>query len=72
MDQELSKMTYYQRTISEATGVTDMDDLREIEDYMRHVIYHSTLDWQTKVQLSSAARKAWKQIQLLRSRMGTA
>ncbi|SKB62909.1 hypothetical protein [Sphingopyxis flava] len=48
----------YTQTISEATGVADPELLAEIEDVMRHVIFHSTLDWQTREQLSQAAREA--------------
>ena len=48
----------YHRTIWEATGRTDPRDLDEIEDVMRHAIFHSTLDWQTKRQLCDGAREA--------------
>lgn len=56
----------YEKIISEATGVTNPADLAEIEDTMRHVIFHSTLDWQTRAQLQRAAREAWEIVQLLR------
>ena len=59
-------MSIYHRTISEATGVTDSNDLEEIEDVMRHSIFHSTLDWQTKVQLQKAAREGWEIVQIMR------
>ena len=42
-------------------------DAPEIEDYMRHDIFHSTLDWQTLAQLKKAAKEAWKDIQFMRS-----
>jgi hypothetical protein len=32
----------------------------EIEDVMRHTIFHSTLDWQTREELHEAAREAAK------------
>ena len=48
----------YASTISAATGVTDPARLDHIEDIMRHTIFHSTLDWQTREQLSAAAREA--------------
>ena len=48
----------YTDIISQATGVTDSDDLAVIEDIMRHDIFHSTLDWQTREQLSDAAIEA--------------
>lgn len=56
----------YHPTISEATGVTDVDTLEEIEDCMRHTIFHSTLDWQTKAELMRGAREAWEVVQILR------
>lgn len=56
----------YAKTISEATGVTDPEDLADIEDSMRHDIFHSTLDWQTKAQLKRGAREAWVLVQILR------
>jgi hypothetical protein len=48
----------YHQIIHEATGVTDVADLEQIEDVMRHDIFHSTLDWQTRGQLHNAARLA--------------
>ena len=51
-------MSIYSGIISEATGVTDEDRLRAIEDVMRDDIFHSTLDWQTRGQLEEAARTA--------------
>lgn len=56
----------YQQTISEGTGVTNPEDLEEIEDTMRHIIFHSTLDWQTREQLQRGAREAWEVIQIMR------
>lgn len=34
-------------------------DLAQIENLMRNEIFHSTLDWQTREQLSEAARQAF-------------
>ena len=45
------KRTGYQELIQEATGVTDLEHIERIEDTMRHVIFHSTLNWQTREQL---------------------
>lgn len=59
-------MSQYSQTISEATGITDAADLEEIEDVMRHDIFHSTLDWQTKAQLKKAAREGWEIVQIMR------
>jgi 4-alpha-glucanotransferase len=55
---ESPRANTYSDTIREATGVTDPRQLREIEDIMRDVVFHSTLDWQTKEQLQDAARQA--------------
>lgn len=52
-------MSFYHTTISDATKVTDLADLEEIEDCMRQDIFHSTLDWQTHEQLQAAAVEAW-------------
>ncbi len=51
-------MSLYSDIISAATGETDKEKLQEIEDVMRHDIFHSTLDWQTREQLEDAARAA--------------
>lgn len=53
----------YRAIISDATGVTDPGLLREIEDVMRHDIFHSTLDWQTREELEDAARMAYQALQ---------
>lgn len=44
--------------IQRATGAP-LNDLAMIENIMRDDIFHSTLDWQTGEQLSSAARQAF-------------
>lgn len=51
-------MRFYHQVISEATGYTDSEALEAIEDCMRHTIFHSTLDWQTREQLEDAARES--------------
>ena len=48
----------YAEIIGDATGVTNPDVLSELEEVMRHDIFHSTLDWQTRGQLMKAAREA--------------
>ena len=60
-----SKRTGYQELIQEATGVTDLEHIERIEDTMRHVIFHSTLDWQTREQLMQGAREAVQIITLV-------
>jgi len=51
-------MGIYTGMIREATGETDKAKLDAIEDFMRHGIFHSTLDWQTRKQLDDAALEA--------------
>lgn len=51
-------LSIYHQIIHEATGVTNLPDLEQIENVMRHDIFHSTLDWQTRGQLHNAARLA--------------
>lgn len=53
------KLAGYAACISEATGVTDPHVLDQIEDTMRHTIFHSTLDWQTEEQFERGAREAY-------------
>ena len=52
------RISLYSEGIAAATGETNPDVLREIEDIMRHDIFHSTLDWQTREELDAAAREA--------------
>ena len=48
----------YAKMIEEATGVTDEKKLAKIEDVMRNVIFHSTLDWQSKQEFNEGALAA--------------
>lgn len=59
------KLTGYEVLIQEATGVTELDHIERIEDTMRNVIFHSTLDWQTQEQLEQGAREALQIITLV-------
>lgn len=61
--------TYYAQLIQEATGVDDDNDLAELETIMRQEIFHSTLDWQTRDQLTQAAREA-REVQLYLQQQG--
>lgn len=56
----------YAAIIHAATGVSDAADLADIEDSMRHDIFHSTLDWQSRDQLIAGAREAWTLVRQLR------
>lgn len=49
----------YQKRIQEVTGCTDAE-AQEVEDIMRHNIFHSTLDWQTPEQFDEGAQLAFK------------
>jgi hypothetical protein len=50
-------MSIYRETIKRATGCAEAE-AAQIEDIMRNVIFHSTLDWQTREELEEAARLA--------------
>lgn len=50
-------MSRYREIIRQATGCTPAEAAK-IEDVMRNVIFHSTLDWQTREELEDAARLA--------------
>jgi hypothetical protein len=57
-------MSRYRELIIEATGCT-AKQAAQIEDVMRNVIFHSTLDWQTRDELQDAARLAFEVIKRL-------
>jgi hypothetical protein len=44
--------------IAKATGIDDVNKVDMIEQYMRHVYFHSTLSWQTQDELNKAARES--------------
>jgi hypothetical protein len=54
----------YTRIIMEATGC-DEATAGKLEEIMRNVIFHSTLDWQTHEELQEAARTAYLVLQEL-------
>jgi hypothetical protein len=62
-------MKTYQESIIEATGCTPEDAI-EIEDYMRHIYFHSTLDWQSKALFNKGARESYQDILFMRSPEG--
>jgi hypothetical protein len=51
-------MNLYQQIIAKATGIDDVNKIDMIEQYMRHVYFHSTLSWQTQDELNKAARES--------------
>jgi hypothetical protein len=56
-------MNLYQRLISKATGITDIEKVNMVEQYMRTIYFHSTLSWQTQAQLNRAARESAKELE---------
>lgn len=58
-------MTVYEKLIAQATGLADPDKISQVENYMRHIYFHSTLDWQTAAQLRKAARESAGDLELL-------
>ena len=52
--------TVYADIILQATGCSP-NDVEAIEELMRDVIFHSTLDWQTRGELAEGtARRGWR------------
>jgi len=64
-------MSMYKDSIIKATGC-EPEDAAEIENLMRDVIFHSTLDWQTKRQFNKGAREAMELLDYMRSPEGIA
>ena len=52
-------MTFYRKAIIEATGC-DESIVGAIEDIMRNIIFHSTLDWQPAEVFDKGAREAFE------------
>jgi len=66
----MKTLSYYEKSIIAACGC-GVNDVAEVEDYMRNVLFGgATLDWQTPKQFNSAARTAWKDIQFMRTPEG--
>jgi hypothetical protein len=61
------RMNPYMESISRITGVVNDTDLAEIEDYMRNIIFHSTLDWLSPAKFRRGALIAWEDIQFSRN-----
>jgi hypothetical protein len=58
-------MTFYASLIAEATGLIDPKRIDMVEQYMRHVYFHSTLNWQEMETLYKAARESEQDLELL-------
>jgi hypothetical protein len=54
----VTRMNPLRHLIQRATGAP-VSDLALVENIMRDDIFHSTLDWQTREQLTDAARQAF-------------
>lgn len=67
----MKNLSIYQKSIIEATKCSP-DDAAEIEDYMRNIYFHSTLDWQSKAQFNKGARESYNDILWMRSPEGIA
>lgn len=65
----MNSLNSYQTTITKVTGCKP-EDAEEIEDYMRNIIFQSTLDWQSKEQFNQAAREAYNDILFMRTPEG--
>ena len=65
----METLTFYQREIIQITGCKP-EDAEEIEDYMRNIIFHSTLDWESKAQFNKGARESYRDILWMRSPEG--
>jgi len=59
----------YQESIIKATGCTPKDAI-EVEDYMRHIYFHSTLDWIPLKKFNKGARDSYNDILWMRSPEG--
>jgi len=61
-------MNGYQALISEATGCHAPNVLSEVEDIMRNVIFHSTLDWQSREAFIQGAKDAFEVYTVMRKK----
>ena len=60
----------YRNMIAKATGVSDVGELRELEEIMRQDIIHGPLDWLSKRQFNVAARAAKEMYDYMHSAEG--
>jgi len=65
----MKTITAYQKDIIEITGCKP-EDAEEIEDYMRNIYFHSTLDWQSKALFKKGAKESYRDILWMRSPEG--
>jgi len=62
-------VSFYKASIIAACKCPEAD-AAEVEDIMRHDIFHSTLDWQSRAQFDKGAREAYELLLAMR-RQGT-
>jgi len=55
-------MSGYLPAISAATGCTDQIKLKQIEEYMRQIYFHSTLDWIDAATFAKGARESMRDL----------
>lgn len=60
-----SPLTGYQKSIVADCGCSPKEAV-EVEDLMRDVIFHSTLDWQTAKEFRKGAREAFDLLKAMR------
>lgn len=58
-------MNLYQQMIAKATGIDNVKKVDMIEQYMRQIYFHSTLSWQTKEELNTAALESAAELQAI-------
>lgn len=58
-------MNSYSVMIIKACGCAKAE-VDEVEDIMRHSVFHSTLDWQTREALAAGAKLAYQVLKLSR------
>jgi hypothetical protein len=58
-------MTFYASLIANATGLTDPERINMVENYMRHIYFHSTLDWLELETLQHAAKESAQELALI-------
>ena len=55
----------YAKHISDATNIVDEPKLAMIEEYMRQIYFHSTLDWIDAKTLAKASRESAQELEML-------
>lgn len=64
-------MNYYQKSIIKILECSP-EDAKQVEDLMRHEIFHSTLDWVSAKQFKRGAKQAFAVLKFSRTEEGKA